>query len=685
MKKITSILLALVPLMAFAQGWPDNYGGVMLQGFSWDNYNDPRWTQLEKNAPDWSQYFDLIWVPQSGQCGVNGPGTSMGYNPLYYFKQNSTFGTEAELRSMIKTYKDLGTGIIADVVVNHRGNLNSWVDFPSETYKGVTYQMKSTDICKNDDGGETAKHTGGLSLSANNDTGEDWGGMRDLDHKSANVQTCVKAYEDFLINDLGYTGFRYDMTKGFSPEYIGEYNAAVGVQYSVGEYWDGNATALTSWIAKCVKDGVRQSATFDFNFRYAVRDVVRGRRDNNTTCTWKDLTVPSLVSNRNYNRYSVTFVENHDMQDRGNVTNYTADPISKDTLAANAFLLAMPGTPCVFLPHWKAYMGEIKQMIEVRKLVGITNRSTARKYTNNTSYNYSVFMTQGTNGNLLCIVGPDASKFDLSSQSSFTGAEVLSGYHYRYFVSNEIATVTSSVPSGKYREAFDAIITAVNAPAGAQIVYTTDGSAPTASSSKIVSGQTLHIDKATVLKLGLLVGGKVQGVTTYNYDWADVENEKLITIYVNIDEVSSTWKGVNYHIWGGSNGGTTWPGDAAQGTKVVGGKTWYYHEYILENADDFTNLVISNSGSPQTVDINNISSTKYYEVSATLSGTKHTVNDVTAQYSGINDVKVSDVKAPMSIYTIDGRYLGTTLDAQDALRDLDKGLYIIGDKKYIVR
>ena len=120
---------------------------VMLQGFYWDSYSQTRWTKLEKQADELARYFDLIWVPNSGYCGDS---NNMGYLPLYYFQQNSSFGTEAELRSMIKTFKEKGLGTVADIVINHH-NTNGWFGFPSETYKGETYQFQSTDICKNDD------------------------------------------------------------------------------------------------------------------------------------------------------------------------------------------------------------------------------------------------------------------------------------------------------------------------------------------------------------------------------------------------------------------------------------------------------------------------------------------------------------------------------------------------------
>ena len=193
-----------------AQAWPENYDGVMLQGFYWDSFSASQWSKLEGQADDLASSFSLVWIPQSGNCG----GTSMGYDDLWWFNNyDSSFGTEQSLRSMIRTFRDKGLLTIADVVINHRRNVSNWVDFPKETYKGETYEMLSTDICRNDDDGATLNWAtqNGYQLSANNDTGEGWGGMRDIDHTSANVQRIVKAYLDFLINDLGYSGFRYDM------------------------------------------------------------------------------------------------------------------------------------------------------------------------------------------------------------------------------------------------------------------------------------------------------------------------------------------------------------------------------------------------------------------------------------------------------------------------------------------
>ena len=274
MKKLLIFLLALLLCVSTSQeamaaeGWPANYGGVMLQGFYWDGFTDAQWSRLEKQVDNLSTTFDLVWIPQSANCG----GQSMGYDDLYWFSDyNSSFGTAEELKSMIQTFKAKGIGTIADIVINHRKNVSNWVDFPAETYKGVTYQLQSTDICANDDDGATKNWAtqNGYSLSANNDTGEGWGGMRDLDHKSENVKKNVKAYLRMLLDDLGYTGFRYDVAKGFLPEYFGQYNEDAQPKFSVGEYWDGT-NKIKSWI-----DGTgKRSAAFDFQFRYTVRNAI---------------------------------------------------------------------------------------------------------------------------------------------------------------------------------------------------------------------------------------------------------------------------------------------------------------------------------------------------------------------------------------------------------------------------
>ena len=396
---------------------------AMLQGFYWDSYGDTRWTKLTEQADELARYFDLIWVPNSGYCDTK---NNMGYMPLYYFNQNSSFGSEAELRSMIATFKEKGLGTVADVVINHHNTVGVY-SFPAETYKGVTYQLQSTDICRNDDGGSTlaTATANGVSLSANNDTGEGWDGCRDLDHKSENVQKVVKAYLDYLLNDLGYMGFRYDMVKGYSASFTADYNSASQPAFSVGECWDGSGV-IKKWIDGTKVNGTPTSSAFDFQFRYRVRDAIH--QNNWTLLQGKesDTGAYPLVYQEAYRPYAVTFVENHDTEYRSSTAQQ--DPIKADTLAANAYLLAMPGTPCVFFKHWLNAKSDIKRMISARNLAGITSTSTYEQLASAQLY-YAV-KTTGTKGSLICVVGKTPAAY--TAPAGYT--KVCSASDYIYYL-----------------------------------------------------------------------------------------------------------------------------------------------------------------------------------------------------------------------------------------------------------
>ena len=603
-----------------SQGWASDYSGVMLQGFSWDSYNESQWKVLEKQADELKGYIDLVWLPQSGKCLET--TQVMGYMPYYYFNQNSSFGSEAELRSLITKFKAAGIGAIADVVINHR-NTEGWYNFPAETYKGVTYQMQSTDICKNDDGGTTATQaaTDGVSLSQNNDEGTDFGGCRDIDHKSENVQKVIKAYLKYLKDDLGYTGFRYDMVKGFDGSHVADYNDATGVAYSVGEYWDGN-DKIESWINRTNK----KSAAFDFQFRYNVRDAVNGAANGKvaTSSDWSKLNSnDNLMHDANYRRYAVTFVENHDTQKRSE--SEQNDPLRKDTIAANAYMLAMPGTPCIFQPHWNAYKSEIKEMIAARKYAGITNMSNyANKQSKKTLY---VNEVTGTKHKLLVAVGNDAAGY--AGETGYT--KILSGYHYAYFLSNDAETSWTDVPSGSYEEGFKTKLTAVSQTEGAKLVYTLNGSTPTEKSTTVESGKEISINGTCTLKVGLLVNGEVRNIATHQYTIEKFKAYKFM-VYVNADAVN--WNSLYCYTWKKA-ASVEWPGEKMTETKTIGGKTWYYKEVSIDNANEVVNVIFNSTGTdkPQTVDITGLTSTAYFEIETSKEGKKNKVKDVTAEYN----------------------------------------------------
>ena len=652
----------LLPLLLFlgiynnvyAQGWPANYSGVMLQGFYWNSYDDTKWTNLKSQVNDFADNFSLIWLPQSGKCLGN--SQTMGYKPYYYFNQNSSFGTEAELRDLIKTFKGKGIGMVADVVVNHH-DTDGWFTFPAEVYKGVTYQLKSTDIVANDDKGKTAKEATkqGVSLSKNNDEGEDWDGCRDLDHKSQNVQTIIKAYLKYLKDDLGYTGFRYDMVKGFSGSHVADYNKSVGVEYSVGEYWDSNAR-IQSWINATLKN----SAAFDFQFRYNVRDAIN---KNN----WAALkSTNNLMNDKNWRQYAVTFVENHDLEYRS--ASEQQDPIRRDTLAANAYLHAMPGTPCVFFTHWQEYKDEIGAMITARKAAGITNMSDYEVKVATSAY-YAV----NVNKTLYAAVG----RLDKIENPGADWQKVLSGYHYAYFLNKSLETAFVDKASGIRGKSFKVKLLAVSKDASAKLVYTTDGTMPTAKSKQVASGDEITISSDCVLKVGILVGGSVKGIITRNYTIQHVEEvpDAFETpapgyTYNAYFVAPATWKNeVKCWAWTKTDNytGGTWPGEKCYKIGKNGKQYIYQWCYYGTLTTPPTGIIFNNNGSAQTDDFTFVNGAYY---------------DIKGKTTGISTPQTVKPAVSSNVYSLDGRIVRRNASS---LEGLSKGIYVYQGKKVVVK
>lgn len=429
---LSACMLLGISLKANAVGWPANYQGVMLQGFYWDSYkgsDDTKWTTLTSKADELSKYFSLIWVPNSARAnGENGGGN--GYMPIYWFSNhNCAFGTEAQLKTMISTFKAKGVGLIEDVVVNHRVGSSNWYNFPAESWNGKTYQLTNGAICSTDEmwktGGQGCPYTKG-----NADTGEDFDGARDLDHTNATVQDNVKNYCKFLIDELGYVGFRLDMVKGYGGQYTKIYNQYSKPTFSVGEYWDGQYDAVAAWI----ESTGRESAAFDFPFKYAVNEAFAS--NDMTKLSWKangTTDQPAGLIHYGYPQFAVTFIDNHDTYRDGS-------KFTGNVVAANAFMLCSPGTPCVFYPHYSQNKSAIQALINVRNQVGVHNMS-AVKVLKLTRDCYMAEVT-GKKGKLVVKIGSS-----MDSPSGYSDKDIkCSGTNYCVWATTQ-GGVTPDIPS----------------------------------------------------------------------------------------------------------------------------------------------------------------------------------------------------------------------------------------------
>ena len=614
MRKLYSTLVLLfVAIATMAQGWPQNYKGVMLQGFYWDGYADSKWTVLEQQADELSQYFNLIWIPQSGKTSdyAHSKRQTMGYDPCFWLDHNSCWGTEAELKKMIKTFNDKGAGIMEDVVINHKNGLDTWVDFPDETSASGLYSIKwdNTDfsgICQDDECNKNGYTTTGAK-----DTGDPFDGYRDLDHTNETVQKNVKTYLDFLLNEIGYVGFRYDMVKGYSAKYTGEYNSSAQPIYSVGEYWDDDKTKVTNWINGTKVDGIIQSAAFDFPMKYNINAAFGSGN-------WSALSNDMLSNDKTYARYSVTFVDNHDT--------YRRDEGKKDYLgtnicAANAYILMMPGTPCLFLKHWQSNKGTLKRLIAIRKAAGITNQSEIL-YAEASASGFALSV-KGSEGTIMLKLGVmddvDTNGFELA----------LEGKKFQLYTKDVDLTAEKAITDEDASPEDD---TPVEIP----------------SFCIVNEGETC----------AFFVSPKNWGSQIKCWCWDKQYNY-----------TGNNWPGVNCEKLGtDSKGNTVWKWTQKDSDKKSQSST---NEGIIFN--DF--ISGNDPNGKQTADLAFKNGGYYNE-----EGLQGVVTPTTA----IRNITVQ-TDGEVKVFTLDGRLIRTAKNSEEALSGLPKGIYIINNKKFVIK
>lgn len=410
----------------YASSAPAKYPGVMLQAFYWDSKDDKgygrtRWIDLQNEATELGQWFDLIWLPPSS---LSTGGT--GYLPKCYSSQSSDWGQKTALQTLVQTFHANGARVVADIVVNHIAGKSGWCDFYQMNFGSFgTFAPNSSWICSTDEG-FTGNHCTGTPGAADDGYGSEanYDAARDWDHTNSQVRDMIKAYLKWLRAEIGYDGWRYDYCKGFHNSHINEYNTASQAFFSVMEMWDGNPATLQSHLS----DAGWNTLTFDFATKYDVFN--NGIAADNYNFRGKGL----LGAGKS--RYAVTFVDSHDSFQRdnnefcglGNSMKY------KDKLMqCNAYLLSMPGVPCVFYPHWVTFKDDLKKLINARYKAGVHSESAVSDESGNGYYKATI---TGTNGSIRLLLGPNSGF--ASAPSGYTLAAKGTNWGVYYKVNSSI-------------------------------------------------------------------------------------------------------------------------------------------------------------------------------------------------------------------------------------------------------
>lgn len=562
---------------------PSQCGDVLMQGFYYDSYSvdethmgtttygDTRWKTLLGQAGEIGAYFDLIWLPPSAYAS----GT--GYHPKQYSNQNSDWGSRAELEALISAFHNSGTKVVADIVINHVEAMASWCDFAVQDFGEYgRFEPDGSYICSTDEMNDPAnkKEAGECfgTATGSPDDGANWEAARDWSHDKVYVQQMMIAYLKWMKDVMHYDGWRYDKGDGFNNWHMDNYNKQSQPYIAFMEYWSGNDEIIGG-----IEQANRNVMALDFQTKYSAFDGIAGF--DYSKCKGSGLL------GRGYAKYAVTFVDSHDWFLRGNGQEFGGDGKSmtaelKDRLLqANAFLLSMPGVPCVFYPHWQKYKEDLKPMINARHLAGVHSESPVTDEEAEQG-GYQATIT-GKNGYLILCLGNKAGR-------TFSGFQkVAGGNGYAIWVkaNGDVAPGLIVTPSSTFEDAengIDVTMKAVGGSGNAKIYYTTDGTEPTTASTLYTS--PLNFKQTTTLKVMAVCGTAQSQVQTYTYTYREPLQHGIRVRFNKPAE----WNKVYFYAWV--------PGDDGQGNptseNIMGA---YPGQRIYQDAEGWYSYEFDNS------------------------------------------------------------------------------------------
>jgi alpha-amylase len=366
------------------------FNGTMMQWFHWYIPDDgSHWNTLKTEAQALAQAgISALWLPPAYK-GIGG-ASDVGYGvydlfDLGEFDQKGTvrtkYGTKAEYMEAVKTCRELGIGIYADVVFNHKMAADFEEEFdatpldPNNRYCAMGEPRKIKSWTGFNFPGRVGKysamewhwhHFDAVDYNSNEpdykavwlikDKGfEDKVDMErgnydylmgcDLDMDNAEVQAELQRWGEWMLDSIGADGFRVDAIKHIDGDFFGNWldhlEAHTGRDlFCVGEYWTYDLGTLTWYAGNCGGRLNLFDAPLHHNFHkaskagssYDLRAILDGT-------LMKE--IPLLA---------VTLVENHDTQPLQALESVVEAWFKP--LAYAFILLRAEGYPCIFYPDY---------------------------------------------------------------------------------------------------------------------------------------------------------------------------------------------------------------------------------------------------------------------------------------------------------------------------------------------
>ena len=266
--------------------------------------------------------FDAIWI--SPVVDNLEPGYH-GYWAKDWTKRNSHFGSDDDLKALVKAAHDKGISVMVDVVANHSAPIGD--DFSQ------LFPLNRAEHYHNDCGID--------------DWGNQWqvencrlAGLPDLNQGNSYVRGYLKDWIHNLVKDFDFDGIRIDTIPEVPKDFWGEYRDAAGV-FQMGECFNGDPAYVGPYQGPV-------NGVFNYPMYYTIKDVFGSgksmygikNRYNEEGSHFSDIDATGL------------FVDNHDnARFLNQFNNQTAFK------SALAFALTGRGIPFYYYGSEQAYAG----------------------------------------------------------------------------------------------------------------------------------------------------------------------------------------------------------------------------------------------------------------------------------------------------------------------------------------
>lgn len=383
---LTAMLIISVVVAAGKLPEIETPNKTLLQTFYWemakgeyvDKYPEEinLWNLLAERAPELAELgITGVWVPPTNKAA--GGKYDEGYAAydlwdLGEFMQKGSirtkYGTKEELMKAVDILHKNGIKVYYDAVLNHRMGADGKEQVPLASGETITtwtrfnlagrqkYYSKADDWNWDWQAFDAVDYDAGLGqvIGPSLFEGKSWDKTsdkdylmgNDVDYQNPEVQQELIEWGKWIINDIGFDGFRLDAIKHIDSPFINQWINAVqaGTDKDVlfiGEAWYESAMGLYFYLLSMKNENL---SVFDF----PLRDRFSLMRDGNLNMA--ALTKAGVVNKDKIADRVVTFIDNHDTG--RDVVEYSTPIFRRKYQAYTYIMTRKQGIPMLY---WKDY------------------------------------------------------------------------------------------------------------------------------------------------------------------------------------------------------------------------------------------------------------------------------------------------------------------------------------------